>query len=148
MDDQMGIVCLIPRDGMPEEHLTLVYTMRPTENVMLDQTVKFVSACFQPITGVINGHEDFGDRGEYQVATVLSPQLYDVYRLLSHFHMSKWDFNPHVSSVNNRRRAIGSMITFDRIGIWDSNVGEERNYRLGTMQRRAPMRSMRGAYGP
>jgi hypothetical protein len=119
-----------------------VYTYRPTQNVMLDQSVKFVAGCFQPITGFIGGHEDFGDRGEYHVATVISPQLYEVYRLLSHFHQSKWDFNPHITSVQNRLRSVGSMITFDRIGIWDDNIGEERNYRFGSKVRAAPVRSM------
>lgn len=131
MDDEMGIVALIPSDGLPDEHLTLVYTYRPADNVMLDQSVRFVSNCFLPIIGCINGHADFGDRGEYHVATVIAPQIYDMYRLLSHYHMSKWDLNPHISAVNNRRRAVGSYVKFDRIGIWDENVGVQRNYKLG-----------------
>lgn len=137
MDDQMGIVALIPSDAAPGEHLTLVYAYRPADNIMLDQTVKFVSGCFAPITGFINGHEDFGDRGEYHVATVLAPQIYDMFRLLSHFHQSKWDLNPHITGVRNNLRSVGSLVTFNRIGIWDDNAGVERNYRLGLGRRAA-----------
>jgi hypothetical protein len=134
MDAEKGIVALIPRDQVdPDEHMTVVYTYQPTKNIMLVNTVRFISRSWMPIHCSIGGWEDFGERGEYQVATVISPQVHTVFALLSTWHQSQWGFNPHITSVNGQRRGVGSYVCFDRIGVWHDD--EHINFRLGTGER-------------
>jgi hypothetical protein len=135
LDAEKGIVALIPRDQVDEdEHLTVVYAYYPLKNFMLLSTVRFIARSWMPIHASIGGWSDFGERGQYQVATVISPQLHTLFALLSSFHQSKWDFDPHITAVNGQRRGVGSYVSFDRIGVWHDDAGERINFRLGTGQ--------------
>jgi hypothetical protein len=137
MDAEKGIVALIPRDQRDkDEHMTVIYGYQPTKNDMLVHTVRFVARSWMPIHCTIGAWTDLGERGQYQVATIISPQVHTLFALLSSFHQSKWDLSrPHITSVNGQRRDVGSYVCFDRIGVWHDDAGERINFRLGTGER-------------